>query len=74
MSNATRITNAVVRTPVRAASPLAGIQMSEHARLQAERQMQRAEQFVDLILGAVEGWKSLVRRLRSGRVAQYAKQ
>ena len=73
MGNATRITNAVVRTPVRAASPLASIHMSEHARRQAEREMQMAEQFVDFILGAVAGWQSLVRRLRGGRVAQYAK-
>ena len=72
MDNATRLP-AAVRTPVRAASPLASIHMSEHARRQAEREMQMAEQFVDFVFAAVEGWQGLVRRLRGGRVAQYAK-
>ena len=71
MGNATGITN--TNTVVRTASPLAGIQMSEYARLEAERQMHMADQFVDFIFAAVEGWHGLVRRLRGGRVTQFAK-
>ena len=60
MSTVTRIPKSVVAT----ASPLGGIHMSPYERLQAERDMQTAERFVDFVFDMARGWQAFVRRLR----------